>query len=204
MSGFDIRFLKTEEELDQFFKLRHEVFTIEKKWVESEETESDKFDKFGKFLGVFFGTDLAAAIRLIDHKHPWMFEQVKAFSSLLKKPIKRDRFSVETTRYFVAEKYRSIQVINGTKFLVSKALQQALYSYFNVADVRKAYSCFTYKVHYLFRMQGLSGELLNENIKIDEDMETAIPVLLHIPKIDTEKFLVPELSNIVDVSFPKN
>lgn len=202
MKQIDVRFLDTKAERDQFYRLRHRVFTVEKQWVESEEKETDKFDEFGEFLGVFFQGVLVACMRIIKHEFPWMFDSV--FAHLLKEPIKKDPQSIELTRYFVAPEFRKIQTIDGQKILFSKLLQQYTYEFCLIRNYIYTYSAFTYRVYRLFQLQGLPAVNLNEDIEIGDDMETAVPVLMRADRTNIERFLDKGLAEVVNFHHLRN
>lgn len=129
-----IKTLSAPEEMDAAFRLRHEVFVDELKWVPSspDKREIDDYDKFAIPLGLFdlsaqTGEDmqLIGYVRLIQSNHPFMVE--KEFASLIPKdkPLKKLPDMVESTRICVKKERRADKVGNlglTTGHLLYKAI----------------------------------------------------------------------------------
>lgn len=202
MKDISIRLLSSEGDKNQFFALRHRVFTLEKQWVNSINFEKDEFDQNARFLGVFFHDYLVAATRIIYHDQPWMFDSV--FAHLLCSPIEKEPQSVELTRYFVHPDYRKLQRVNGHRIRFSQILQQAFFSYAVLNNLRRAYCVFEYKVFWLFKYQNMPVENLNEGIEINEDMTTAIPVVMRYENLDQVAFMKGGLSDFANIGLLRN
>lgn len=149
-----IKTLSAPEEMDAAFRLRHEVFVDELKWVppSPDKREIDNYDKFAIPIGLF---DLSAQtgealpligyVRLIQSNYPFMVE--KEFACLLPqdKPFKKSSNMVELTRICV-KKERRPDKIGSLGLTTGHLLYKAVYNWvlihnfrFMVAVIEKRY-----------------------------------------------------------------
>jgi len=185
------RLIEDEKERETAFKMRYEIFVTELGWIpgdqrkslENEMKEIDKFDEGSVFLGVFHNRELVAHTRITDHRSPWMFDTT--FRHLLSSPIKKDNDTLESTRLFVPVQHRKMQKLNGMSFFYTKLLQYAEYEYCKVKKCEKV-GVFTETVFRLLRRQGMPVfSMAREQIKRNR---ITIPTLIDWSKIDAQKF----------------
>ncbi|MEK6598818.1 MAG: acyl-homoserine-lactone synthase [Deltaproteobacteria bacterium] len=131
-----IKTLSTHEEMDAAFRLRHDVFVDELKWVPAspDKREIDAYDKFAIPLGLF---DLSAQTgdnlpligygRLIQSSYPFMVE--KEFASLIPKdkPFKKSPNMVELTRICI-KKERRADKVGDLGLTIGHLLYKAVYN----------------------------------------------------------------------------
>ena len=114
-----IKTLSSPEELDAAFRLRHDVFVDELRWVPAspDKREKDAYDKFAIPIGLFDMSgracediQLIGFVRLIQSDYPFMVE--KEFASLLPKdkPLKKSSDMIELTRICVKKERRPDKV----------------------------------------------------------------------------------------------
>ena len=109
---FLVKTLAAHEELEDAYRLRHDVFCDELKWVppSSDGLEKDAYDRFSDLIGVFDSTQtLVGHIRLTPSPHPFMAE--KEFSCILPEGLKiaKGPRTSEVTRLCVRKESRSAQ-----------------------------------------------------------------------------------------------
>lgn len=140
--------------MDAAFRLRHDVFVDELKWVppSPDGMEKDGYDAFAHSIGIFdlsaqTGKDLQLIgyVRLIQSNYPFMAE--KEFSSLIPKdkPLKKLPDMVESTRICVKKERRADKVGN-LGLTTGHLLYKAIYNWvlihnfrFMVAVIEKRY-----------------------------------------------------------------
>ncbi|MDP2682373.1 MAG: acyl-homoserine-lactone synthase [Deltaproteobacteria bacterium] len=149
-----IKTLSAPEEMDAAYRLRHEVFVDELKWVppSPDKRETDAYDKFAIPIGLFdlsaqTGEDLPLIgyVRLIQSNYPFMVE--KEFACLLPKdkPFKKLPYMVECTRICV-KKERRADKVGDLDLTTGHLLYKAVYNWclthnsrFLIAVIEKRY-----------------------------------------------------------------
>ena len=132
-----IKTLSAPEEMDAAYRLRHDVFVDELKWVppSPDKREIDDYDKFAIPIGLF---DLSAQtgkelpligyVRLIQSNYPFMVE--KEFACLLPKdkPLKKLPDMVESTRICI-KKERRADKVGSLGLTTGHLLYKAIYNW---------------------------------------------------------------------------
>jgi acyl homoserine lactone synthase len=134
--NFLIKTLRTQEEMEAAFRLRHEVFCDELKWVPSfpDGMERDDYDAFADPIGLFDEkNELIGHVRLIIAPKPFMIE--KEFACLLSKdkPFRKHSNLAESTRICIKKDCRKITV---GSFTVAHLLYKAIYQWCLLHDIR--------------------------------------------------------------------
>ncbi|MBI5328090.1 MAG: GNAT family N-acetyltransferase [Deltaproteobacteria bacterium] len=132
-----IKTLSTHEEMEEAFRLRHEVFVDELKWVPAspDGMEKDRYDAFADSLGVFDADNrLVGHVRLIPAPLPFMVE--KEFACLLPKdkPFIKVSKMAECTRICVKKNYRAITI--DSSLTLGHLLYKAVYQWGLMQDVK--------------------------------------------------------------------
>ncbi|MBI5047609.1 MAG: GNAT family N-acetyltransferase [Deltaproteobacteria bacterium] len=132
-----IKTLSTHEEMETAFRLRHEVFVDELKWVSAspDGMEKDGYDAFANALGVFdVDNRLVGHVRLIPAPMPFMIE--KEFADLLPKdePFRKLTNMAEATRICVKKECRTVTV--NPSVTICHLLYKAIYQLCLKQDVR--------------------------------------------------------------------
>lgn len=159
-----IKTLSTHEEMEAAFRLRHEVFVDELKWVPTspDGMERDAYDAFAHPIGVFDeSTKLIGYVRLIPAPQPFMIE--KEFSCLMPKdkPFRKLSNMAESTRICIQKEYR--RSLLDSSLTIGHLLYKAIYQWclgenlrFFVTIVEKRYHRF---LKYFFPFEPLGGFL---------------------------------------------
>ncbi len=106
--GYVVKTLSTEEERQKAYRLRHEIFAEELKWVGKNEgkRDVDMYDDFAISFGVFSNDSMLAYIRLVPAGNPFMIDN--EFSMLVDKnhAVRREADTGETSRFCVSRQAR--------------------------------------------------------------------------------------------------
>jgi N-acyl-L-homoserine lactone synthetase len=134
--GFLIKSITTCEEREAAFRLRHDVFCDELKWVppSPEQMEEDAYDAFAHPIGLFDERNqLVGHVRLIHAPDPFMIE--KEFACLLSKDkaFRKLPLMAESTRICVKKEFRTRQV---GSFSTAHLLYKAIYNWCLLNDAR--------------------------------------------------------------------
>ena len=135
--NFLIKTLSAPEEMDAAYRLRHEVFVDELKWVppSPDGMEKDGYDKFAIPIGLFDMSlqtggelHLIGFVRLIQSNYPFMVE--KEFACLLPKdePLKKLPDMVESTRICI-KKERRADKVGSLGLTTGHLLYKAIYNW---------------------------------------------------------------------------
>lgn len=132
-----IKTLSTHEEMEAAFRLRHDVFVDELKWVPAspDGMEKDSYDSFAHPIGIFDEKNgLIGYVRLISAPNPFMIE--KEFACLLPKdkPFKKLSNMAESTRICVKKEHRTITV--NSSLTLGHLLYKAIYQWCVREDAR--------------------------------------------------------------------
>ena len=147
--GFLTKTLDTHEEFEAAYRLRHEVFSRELKWVpcSPDGLEVDPYDSFAQCIGVFdSGFKLMGHARLIKSPNPFMVE--KEFAHLVQEgtALEKGADVAEVTRLCVGREGR----FTGVSNLLYKGIYQ--WSLFN--GVRHLVMVVEKKYYRLLRLNG--------------------------------------------------
>ncbi|PCI28981.1 MAG: hypothetical protein COB67_05195 [SAR324 cluster bacterium] len=197
------RLIVTEEERAQAFRLRHDIFTEELGWTDSEKYETDEFDVGSDFLGLFDGNKLVAFTRITKHTSPWMFEKVDVFKLLIDQPLVKTLDSVESTRYFVSRNFRGQHQINGYKVFYSQLFLYSFYEYCLMKGARKVYCVFLMPIFRLLRRQGLPIYRIDSKRKSSAKNLT-VPTVIDWELLDPKKFFKTGLLELVSIKIDSN
>lgn len=134
--GFLIKRITTCEEREAAFRLRHDVFCDELKWVppSQDRMEEDAYDAFAHPIGLFDETKtLVGHVRLIHAPDPFMIE--KEFACLLNgdKAFSKLPNMAESTRICVKKEFRTRQV---GSLSIAHLLYKAIYNWCLLNDAR--------------------------------------------------------------------
>ncbi|MBI5874895.1 MAG: GNAT family N-acetyltransferase [Deltaproteobacteria bacterium] len=132
-----IKTLSTHEEMEAAFRLRHEVFVDELKWVPAspDGMEKDGYDAFAHPIGVFDEWNkLIGYVRLIPAPQPFMIE--KEFACLLPKdmPFRKLSSMAESTRICIQKEYRT--TLLDSSLTLGHLLYKAIYQWCLMEDKR--------------------------------------------------------------------
>lgn len=132
-----IKTLSTHEEMEAAFRLRHEVFADELKWVpvSQDGMEKDGYDFFAHPIGIFDGENkLIGYVRLIPAPQPFMIE--KEFACLLPpgKVFKKLSSMAESTRICIQKEYRT--TLLDSSLTLGHLLYKAIYQWCLGEDLR--------------------------------------------------------------------
>lgn len=133
---FLIKTLNTQEEMEASFRLRHEVFCDELKWVPSfpDDMERDDYDAFAHHLGLFNERrQLIGYVRLIISPDAFMSEKEFACLIAKDKPLEKRASMAESTRICVKTEWRAHKAGDLT---MGHLLYKAIYLWCLAHDMR--------------------------------------------------------------------
>lgn len=177
--------LATAEELEAAYRLRHEVFCDELKWVprSPDGLEKDAYDSFSSAIGVFDETGLIIGhVRLTFAPNPFMVE--KEFRGLLPEGVvfKKPADSVEVTRLCVRREIR----LNTRSFLkISNLLYKGVYQLSILNNARFLEMVVEKNNYRLLRLTGFPVEVLGGFKTIGEGVEAGV-LLLDLRRFERE------------------
>jgi acyl homoserine lactone synthase len=178
-NGFVIKNLTDGDEKDQAYRLRHQVFCKELKWVpETEESlEIDTFDDNAVFLGVFneYG-QLMAFIRIIKPEKRFMLEEVFSFLVGPEHTIRKESDTAELSRLCVVPEARNhMTQSNFNTGMISMLVYKGVYQWCRNSGIRYLYFEVDYKFYKLLCKQGITCEMIGPpNIMPDGILATAV------------------------------
>jgi N-acyl-L-homoserine lactone synthetase len=178
-NGFVIKNLTDEDEKDQAYRLRHQVFCKELKWVPETEAslEIDAFDNDAVFLGVLneYG-QLMAFIRIIKPEKRFMLEEVFSFLVSPEHKIRKESDTAELSRLCVIPEARNhITQSNFNTGMISMLLYKGVYQWCWNSGIRYLYFEVDYKFYKLLYKQGITCEMIGPpNIMPDGILATAV------------------------------
>ncbi len=210
---FLIKTLSTPEEMEAAFRLRHEVFCEELKWVppSPDGIERDEYDNFAQSIGVFDGRNhLVCHVRLITPPNRFMIE--REFACLLPKdrPFRKTPDMVESTRICVK---RTIRNATYMSMPLSHLLYKAMYHWslhnkvrYLITIVEKRYYVLLKRSKFPFEPIGdflplgdgvLSGIISLDWREFDRKISEKRPELfewfIRLPAFDRRQLLLREL-----------
>jgi N-acyl amino acid synthase of PEP-CTERM/exosortase system len=185
-SGFLIKVLTDENEKEQAYRLRYNIFCKELKWVPETETslEIDAFDDGAVFLGVLNEQNrLMAFIRIIRPENSFMLEEIFSFLVYPEHTIRKESDTVELSRFcLIPEVKNHMTSKNYNTTMLSMFLYKGVYQWCRLNGMRYLYFEVEYKLYELLCKLGFPCELIGPpNNMPDGVLATAI-------MLDWEKF----------------
>ena len=171
--NFLVKTLSTHEEMEAAFRLRHDVFSMELKWVppSSDGMEKDPYDSFSRYLGVFDTSGLLVGhIRIITSEHPFMVE--KEFSCMMPEGAKVTKTAdvAEITRLCVRKDIRS----NQSMACIPNLLYKGLYHWNMGNDVRHSLMVVDKRCFRHLRLSGLPVEQLYDFVMMPDGVKAGV------------------------------
>ncbi len=201
--NFLVKTLNTPEELEASFRLRHEVFCGELKWVppSPDGMEKDAYDGFAQNIGVFNEMNqLVGNIRLIRADYPFMIEKEFAFLMPKGANIRKGPDIAEVTRLCV----RKLNRFNQAGPNIAHLLYKGLYQWNLNNGIRYSWMVIEKKSYRHLRLTGLPVEALdNKFLTMPGGIKAAICTLDWCRFEDIAGDKKPELLEWMrDVVFP--
>jgi len=176
--GFLIKTLTAYEEMEQGFRLRHEVFSEELKWapVTEEGTEVDSYDGFASGLGVFDRRQgLLGYARFITAPHPFMIDKEFAGLTTDEQRIQKSKDMAEITRLCVQKKGRKADFL----LRISNLLYKGIYLWSMKMGIRHLVMVVDKRYYRLWRLTGFPVKPVG-NFKVMPDSVQAAVLSLDL------------------------
>lgn len=173
--GFLIKSLTAHEEMEQGFRLRHEVFSEELKWapISGDGKEVDSYDNsFASYLGVFDARQglLLGYARLINAPRPFMIDREFANLTSDEQRIEKSKDMAEITRLCVQKKGRKADYI----LRVSNLLYKGIYHWSLDMGVRHLVMVVDKRYYRLLRLTGFPVKLVGNFIDMPDSVQAAV------------------------------
>lgn len=174
--GIFVKLLSNETEMTASFRLRHEVFCEELKWVPvfSDKMERDRYDDFSESIGVFNErSELVGNMRLIRVPRPFMIE--KEFACMLPRgmKIRKTPDVAEVTRFCVRKDYRA----GRSNLSVPNFLYKGLYHWNLYNGIRYSWMVVDKRYYRLLRLTGLPTEAVGDFVAMPDGVKAAVCLL---------------------------
>lgn len=185
---YTVKFITMDEDIVAAYRLRHEVFCDELRWVSGSERglEVDPYDEKAVPFGVFHGSgNLAAYIRLVTAQDVFMIE--KDFSMLVDPShrIRKELDTAETSRVCVAPHFRNHSLIVDNQLLdISMLLFKGVYLWCIDKGIRYIYTVVELKMLRYLRSKGFPCALIGKP-KTMPDGTRAAAVLMDWREFET-------------------
>lgn len=178
-NGFVIKTLTDEDEKAQAYRLRHQVFCKELKWVPETEAslEIDAFDDSAVFLGVLNECgQLMAFVRIIKPEKRFMLEEVFSFLVGPEHTIRKESDTAELSRLCVVPEARNhMTQSNFNTGMISMLVYKGVYQWCRNSGIRYLYFEVDYKFYKLLCKQGITCKMIGPpNIMPDGILATAV------------------------------
>ena len=180
--GYIVKTLRTSEELEKAYRLRHRIFSGELGWVAAQE-DSLEFDRYDCKDTVNFGVfdcegDLKAYLRLIPTIRPSMLEEIFSFLIGPAHEFRKDGRTAEISRLCVAPEARKDSVSgNFGAHHVSMLLYKGVYNWCLQNGVRSLYLVVEEKVYRLLNAKGFPCELLGEGREMPDGVKAVAALM---------------------------
>ena len=175
--NFKVRNLKTAEDFKKAFKLRHQIFANELKWVASSDDglEIDEYDLNAESFGVFnHNEQLCAYMRLIIGGTPFMMEKEFKFLVDEKHWIRNFPDTAEVSRLCIAPESRNDTVTgNFGLHSITILLLKGVYQWCKKNGVNYLYAVTEERVYRLFRAKGFPFYSIGEPRKMPDGVVAA-------------------------------
>jgi N-acyl-L-homoserine lactone synthetase len=172
-----VKTLNTPEELEASFRLRHEVFCDELKWVPPSPygMEKDAYDGFAHPIGLFDEkSQLIGHVRLIPAPKPFMIE--KEFACLLprREKTKKTINTAEVTRLCVKRENRHSK---PGSLNVSQLLYKALYQWSLSNNIRYLIMVVEKKYYRLLNLNGFPVKAVADFLPMGDGVKAGVITL---------------------------
>lgn len=170
---FLVKTLHTHEEMEAAFRLRHDVFSCELKWVTTfpDGMERDAYDSFSRYIGVFDGMGaIVGHIRIITSPHPFMVE--KEFSCMMPSgaKIKKPDDMAEITRLCVRKDSR----VSQSSPSIPNLLYKGLYQWNLLNGVRHSLMVVDRRCFRHLKLSGLPVEALYDFVTMPDGVKAGV------------------------------
>ena len=168
------------DEIEQAYRLRHEVFSGELAWVpiSSDGREVDAYDVHAEHFGVFRNHRIASYLRLVMPDYRFMLE--KEFSCLVSPDheIRRASDTCEVSRLCVSQNERGTKVDTTIGHIgVSMFLYRSVYQWCIRYGVRHLYLVVEHRVYRLLSMLGFPCSLVGEPTRMPDGVVAVAAVM---------------------------
>lgn len=191
-ADYSVREISTETDLLKSYRLRHEIFCEELKWVpvNHEKMEIDSYDENATSFGVFDSRDkLASYLRLLTSEGTFMIEEEFAEMVSSDYIIRHAKDTAEISRLCIAqESRRDLVSTDFGRHSTSVVILKGIYRWCKLHGIRYLYAVTEYKIYRLACAKGFPFKLIGEP-KTMPDGVVAVAILL-----DWEEF---EFNNIL-------
>lgn len=178
---YGVREISTEEDLLKSYRLRHEIFCGELRWVppNPEMIEIDNYDEKAISFGVFNPQNkLASYLRLLTAEGEFMIEQEFAEMVSAEHSIRHDKDTAEISRLCIAqESRRELVSTEFEKRSTSVVILKGIYHWCKANSVRYLYAVTEYKIYRLACAKGFPFKLIGAP-KAMPDGVVAVAMLL--------------------------
>ena len=162
--------LDKDNEKEEAYRLRHQVFAEELKWVPCNQNgmEIDDYDSNCVLVGLFASDKLIACLRILLPFQKFMLE--KEFKEILGgQEIKKTQETIEVTRFCVAKEVRKSQVITEYgNFPVIMALEKAFYNWCRFNGMDDVYMVVSKNFFRLLNLLGMPCKALAPAVKMPD------------------------------------
>lgn len=192
--GYVVKTLRTREEREMAYRLRHRIFCEELGWVSRREKllEIDEYDcdRETVSFGVFDEKgNLNAYLRLIPTSRPSMLEDIFSFLIGPGHEFRKDAHTAEISRLCVALEARKDSVSgNFGAHHVSMLLYKGVYNWCLQNGVRSLYLVVEEKVYRLLNARGFPCELLGEGREMPDGVK-AVAALMDWREFEFRNFV---------------
>jgi len=179
-----VKTIETPEEMDSAYRLRHEVFSEELRWVPTtpEGREIDDYDGFARCIGVFDKeNNILGHARLIPSPYPFMVE--KEFREMLppERPIQKGPDLAEITRLCVRKEAREGRGVT----IIANCLYKAIYLLSIMNDIRHLVMVVDRRYYRLLRLTGFPMEPLGDFITMPDGVRAGA-IWLDLRRLEEE------------------
>lgn len=194
---FELRAITEDESAAKAYRLRHEIFAEELKWVPTapDGLEVDDYDDLAVHLGVFDKEEqLLAYMRVIVPGQPFMMEN--EFQHLVgpNHKIRRGPDTAEISRLCVAPIARNDTVsgnfgMHSTSILILKGL----YCWSMLHGVNYIYAETEEKVYRLFKLKGFPWKAIGKPVIMPDGIKAVAIMMSWQEFVDTNRYKRPEM-----------
>lgn len=177
---FSAKNIAYADEIEQAYRLRHEVFSKELAWVpiSSDGREVDAYDVHAEHFGVFRNHCIASYLRLVMPGYRFMLE--KEFSCLVSPghEIRKASDTCEVSRLCVSHDERGTKVDTAIGHIgVSMFLYRSVYQWCIRYGVRHLYLVVEHRVFRLLSMLGFPCSLVGEPTRMPDGVVAVAAVM---------------------------
>lgn len=175
--SYIVKRLITPEEIDAAYRLRHEVFVDELRWVPPllDGREIDQFDAFAMPFGIISPDGkVVGHVRLITSPDPFMIESV--FSCLLPKdkPFIKPPNMVESTRICIKKEYRNSTI---QSMPLAHVLYKAIYNWSLINAITHMVTIIEKRYYLLLKRSKFPFESVGEFLPLGDGVLAGIAVI---------------------------